>query len=323
MPGERLGSVAAMSAELTPVQQRLLDQMRREPEPLVFDEAFVDDLVRRADDGFAELAGRLRGEKLWVSKHLVTRALGCEARYLARDDFEWTPVTARGSVTHKAVELFLNWRAEPVPAVIVDEAISRLSGQPNDLGDWLARCGDGDLAELRGYVLERFTRFVQDFPPLDMRAEPIPEAMARYVASNCITLGGRADLVIGRPDGRISKRLIIDFKTGARAPHHRLDLEFYALVETLQRRVPPRKLVTFYFDEAAAEVEAVTEGILTASLDRVLSAIERHADLHSGEREPVRRPSGGCRWCPLLDTCAPGREHLVALSDDGSQGFDD
>jgi RecB family exonuclease len=147
--------------------------------------------------------------------------------------------------------------------------------------------------------------------------------MARYAASSCITLGGRADLVIGKPEGRISKRVIIDFKTGQRSPQHRLDLQFYALVETLQREVPPRKLVTFYFDEAAAEVETVTEGILDAALDRLLSAIERHAELHVDGREPVLRPSTGCRWCPLLADCPTGTAHLASLRDDGSQGFDD
>jgi RecB family exonuclease len=311
------------AAELTPVQQRILAQIRREPEPLVFDQGFVDDLLQRAATGFADLSARLGGEKLWVSKHRVTNALGCEQRYLAPDDFRWTTTTARGSVTHKAVELFLNWRDEPVPATIVDEALRRLTDEPNDLGIWLGGLDAADLAELRGYATERFTRFAQDFPPLDWRAEPIPEAMARYAASSCITLGGRADLVIGKPEGRISKRVIIDFKTGARQPQHRLDLQFYALVETLQREVPPRKLVTFYFDEAAAEVEAVTEGILDAALARVLSAIERHAELHVDGREPVLRPSGGCRWCPVLADCATGAAHLASLRDDGSQGFDD
>lgn len=311
------------AAELTPVQQRILSQIRREPEPLVFDEAFIDDLLQRAAVGFAELSAQLGGEKLWVSKHRVTTALGCEQRYLAPDDFRWTPITARGSVTHKAVELFLNWREEPVPTAIVDEAIGRLSDEPNELGVWLGGLDAGDLAELRGYAIERFTRFVQDFPPLDWRAEPIPEAMARFSASSCITLGGRADLVIGKPEGRISKRVIIDFKTGARNPLHRLDLQFYALVETLQREVPPRKLVTFYFDEAAAEVETVTEGILDAALDRVLNAIARHAELHVDGREPVLRPSSGCRWCPLLGECSTGGTHLATLRDDGSQGFDD
>jgi RecB family exonuclease len=308
---------------LTPTQQRLVEQMRRDAEPLVFAPTFVDDLIERAREGFADLSAALGGEKLWVSKHFVTRALGCEALHLAPDPFEWTTSNARGSITHKAVELFVNWRGEPVPALVVDEAIARLAGQPNSLGDWLARLGEADLAELRGYAVERFTRFVQDFPPLDMRAEPITEAAGKWRASQCIELSGRADLVIGRPEGTVSKRLIVDFKTGSRSPQHRLDLRFYALVETLQRSVPPRKLVTYYFDYAEAEVEQVTEGILDSALDRALGAVARHAELVSGERTPVKRPSYSCRWCPLLADCTEGTAHLAALADDGSQGFDD
>ncbi|MEZ5251429.1 MAG: hypothetical protein R2713_20115 [Ilumatobacteraceae bacterium] len=34
--------------ELTPAQRRLLDQLRKDAEPLVFDADFVDDVVRRA-----------------------------------------------------------------------------------------------------------------------------------------------------------------------------------------------------------------------------------------------------------------------------------
>lgn len=308
---------------LTPVQQRVLDQLRRDPEPLVFPEVFVDDLIARAREGFAELSTLLGGERLWVSKHFVSEVLGCEALHLAAPPFEWSPITARGSITHKAVELFLNWRGEPVPAEVVDEALARLTGQPSSLGDWLARRTDADLAEVRAYAVERFTRFVQDFPPLDPRAEPITEPGARWRANHCIELSGRADLVIGKPEGRVSKRLIVDFKTGTRSPQHRLDLRFYALIETLQRAVPPRKLVTFYFDEAEAEVEQVTEGILTAALDRTLNAVARHAELVASEREPVKRPSYACRWCPLLGECSDGRAHLAVLADDGSQGFDD
>lgn len=307
----------------TPTQERILAQLRRDPTPLVFDAEPIAALTERARAAFEHLSSRLGGLKLFVGKSMLSSVHACEARYLERDEFSWSPASARGFVAHKAIELRTNWRGEPTPADLVDEAIARLADETSRRGDWMAGLDDGDLAELRGYALERVTRFVQDFPPLDLRAEPILEATTRWRATSCIDLGGKTDLILGKPEGRISKRLIVDFKTGFRSHHHRADLQFYALVETLARQVPPRKLVTYYLDEAEAEVEDVTLAMLDAALDRTIAGVERHVELTIDGRVPVRRPSGGCRWCPLQTTCDDGRVHLAALADDGRQGFDD
>jgi len=311
------------SASLTPTQQRLLGQLKRTPEPLIFDEGFIDGLIAKARAGFADLSAQLGGERIWVSKYFVAQALACEARHLAPSDFSWTPSTARGFVAHKAVELYSHWQGSPVLADVVDEALARLADEASHRGDFVAGLSEADRAELRGASLERLTRFVQDYPPFDWRAEPITEAAGKWKASECIELTGRAVLVMGRPEGRISTRLIVDFKTGNRSPQHRDDLRFYALEETLQRQVPPRKLATYYFDYAEADVEDVTPGLLESALKRALGAVARHAELISGEREPVLRPSYSCRWCPLLSECNTGSSHLTMLDDDGSQGFDD
>jgi len=308
---------------LTPTQERLLAQLRREPTPLVFDARFVDALVARAREGFEELSARLGGERLYVSKSMLTRVHGCEAQYLAPSDFAWSPSTARGFISHKAIELHTNWRGEATPAQLVEEAIARLVDEPSNRGDFIAGLTEGDLAELRGFAVERLTNFLHDFPPLDPRANPMLEASMKWRATACIELAGKTDLVLGKPDGRISKRLIIDFKTGNRSFHHRADLQFYALLETLIRAVPPRKLVTYYLDYAEAEVEDVTEAMLEAALDRTLEAVARHVELAVEARKPVKRPGASCRWCPLQATCDEGRAHLAMLDDDGRQGFDD
>ena len=69
--------------------------------------------------------------------------------------------------------------------------------------------------------------------------------------------------------------MIIDLKTGRVSQRHREDLRFYALVETLVRDVPPRKLATFYLDSAQPIVEDVTEGVLRTALRRTLDGIHR------------------------------------------------
>lgn len=308
---------------LTPTQERLLHQLRRDPAPLVFSREFVDDLIARAQDGFEELSERLAGEKMFVSKGFITKVLSCEVQHLLPDDFQWTPAKAKGFVAHKAIELQTNWRGDPTPAVLVDEAIARLADQASARSDFIAGLTDADHAELRGYAIERVTRFMQDFPPIPPSAHPVPEASTKWAPTSCIDVSSKADLVIGKPDGRISTRLIIDFKTGAKAHHHRLDLRFYALLETIVRQVPPRKLVTYYLDYAEADVEPVTEATLTSALDRVLSAVEREVELRIEGRTPVKRPGFTCRWCDVMPSCTEGRAHLALIDDDGRQGFDD
>ena len=309
-------------AELSPTQLRLLDQLRR-ADPVVFDEGFVEDLVARAHDAMLHCSQRLGGERLVVSKGFLVNVLGCEARHLEPDTFAWSPITARGFVSHKAIEMGAHWAGEPVPEVLVDEAIARLADDASQRGDFVAGLTDGDRAELRAFAVERVTRFLQDFPPVPARSQPVFEARTRWTPPGCIELVGKTDLVIGKPDGRVSTKLIVDFKTGWRTVHHRDDLRFYALLETLARRVPPRRLVTFYLDAAEADVEDVTEGSLEAAFARLVGGIERHIELTIDRRLALKRTGSMCRWCSALPRCDEGRAHLAGIDDVGSQGFDD
>ncbi|HNJ98227.1 MAG TPA: PD-(D/E)XK nuclease family protein [Ilumatobacteraceae bacterium] len=303
--------------QLTPAQQRTLTLLRRDTEPLVFDPAFVDQLVTTATEAVADLSARLGGERLWVSKNRLSGMHGCEVRYLAPDDFEWTPASAAGFVAHKAIELAQYWRGELTPMDAVDEALARLVDLADGRGAYVAGLTDGDWAELRSRAVDRVTKFVQDFPPLPRTAQPVYEAAAKWQPPGTIEFTGKADLVVGRPSGRESRLLIVDLKSGSRSYHHRDDLRFYALLQTLRQSVPPRQLVTYYLDYADAESEAVNEGILEAALHRALEGIERHIELTVEGREPVKRPGAACRWCPLRADCAEGRAFLDSEDQDG------
>jgi hypothetical protein len=110
--------------------------------------------------------------------------------------------------------------------------------------------------------------------PLDRRWHPMTEASAQYPLEGAIVLRARVDLVIGRPVRRESRKMIIDLKSGRVLPRHREDLRFYALVETLCRDVPPRKLATFSLDSGTAVVEDVVSAHLRSALRRTLDAID-------------------------------------------------
>jgi RecB family exonuclease len=141
------------------------------------------------------------------------------------------------------------------------------------------------------------------------------EAAAQYPIGGPIVLRARVDLVVGRPAGPESRKVIVDLKSGRIVARHRDDLRFYALVETLCRDVPPRKLATFSLDSGSAVVEEVTTTALRSALRRTLDAIERMVELRVEGREPRRTPGVSCRWCPLLDDCEPGRASMAGAVD--------
>lgn len=284
--------------------------MRRTGDPLVFSQEFIDEIITDATEAAAELSMMLGGDNLYVSKSFVTRVHGCEVLHLAPDDFSWSPATAAGFVAHKSIELALNWRGEPVPAVVVDEALARLADDANQRGAFVAGLDDGAWAELRSRAVDRTTKFLQDFPPLPPAAHPVLESNAKWRPEGTIEFSAKVDLAIGKPEGRESRLLIVDFKSGYRSHHHRDDLRFYALLETLRHGVPPRKLATYYLDYAESDAEDVNEGTLRTALERTLSAIERHIELTVEHDEPVKRVGSSCRWCPLRETCTEGTAFL-------------
>lgn len=298
---------------LSPVQVRTLDALRRSDQPVVFHPDAIAELRVDTMAGLDELTARVCGdETLFVTKHGVRSVLGCEANHLAPDTFEWSPARARGQVSHKAIQLLLNWRGEPTPADLVDDALARLADDDRSLGTYVAGLSSGDEADLRGQSVERVTKFLECFPPLDRRWHPMTEAAAQFPVDGPIVLRARVDLVIGRPAGSESRKVIIDLKSGRIAPQHREDLRFYALVETLCRDVPPRKLASFSLDSGAAVTEEVTLGLLRSSLRRTLDAVERMIELRFEGRAPDRSPGTTCRWCQLAADCAPGTVYLLA-----------
>jgi hypothetical protein len=126
---------------------------------------------------------------------------------------------------------------------------------------------------------------------------------------------------MGKPAERESRKLIVDFKTGRVIPRHREDLRFYAIVETLSRQVPPRKLASFYLDAAQAVVEDVNENLLRSTLRRTLDGINALIELRVEERPPTKSPGAPCRWCPLAPECAEGQAYL--RRDDDTDVTDD
>ncbi len=310
------------TARLTPAQESTLALLRKSGEPLVFDADFITELRTDAQEAIADFTDRLDGAEVFITKHTLAGIFGCEAQFLAPDEFEWTPARARGQVAHRAIQLLINWRGEPEPAELVDESIARLINEERGLGPWLETLGQGDLADLRAMAADHVTKFMECFPPLDPRSRPVTESSTQWPVAGPILLRGRSDLTIGKPFERESRKLIVDLKTGRVIARHREDLRFYALVETLSRQVPPRKLASFYLDAAQPIVEDVTENMLRSTLRRTLDGIHALIEIKIEGRPPTKTPGASCRWCPLAATCTEGQNHLRSDQDREVDGLD-
>ncbi len=298
---------SAMSGP-NPAQLEVIDLLGRRPDDVLVAHEAVAELAACLDEELADLAEEIDPQRpVFVSKHSLTTIHGCEAHHLAsQQGFEWTVANARGTVAHKAIEVLLNWRGEPYPSVLVDEAIARAidsDDRSGSLGGFLASLGEYERAELRAEVIGQVAAFQDGFPPLEMKWRPVVESRLRVdLFGGRIVLQGKTDLTLGRAPHKV----IIDLKTGRPNASHREDLRFYALVETLRLGAAPRKVASFYLETCRAHPEAVSEAMLRSALRRTVDGIRRMVEIGPGGRTPTRRPGPQCRWCPLLPTCEEG-----------------
>ncbi|MCY4069177.1 MAG: PD-(D/E)XK nuclease family protein [Acidimicrobiaceae bacterium] len=282
-----------------------------------FDPGLRDELRAHLETHLAPLFETLSlelsdDEGVYVSKFMLNQVMGCEQKFLAQRDetFEWSPPVARGTIAHKAIELSLHWRKEPVPLDLVDEAVASLEQSDKSIADYLTGCREVERAELRAEAARLVTHFMECFPPLKPQWRPVTDSPIRAeLLEGRVILSGKPDLTLGRPEGDVAGKVIIDFKTGNFSPSHREDLRFYALVEAL-RILPPRLLATYYLDQAQTHTEEVSRDLLAAATQRVVDGVDRYLDLLHRERPATLSPGPACRWCPLLHDCETGAKHL-------------
>jgi PD-(D/E)XK nuclease superfamily len=271
-------------------------------------------LNRRLHDDLADAADRIPADaSMWVGKADLDAVHGCEARHLA-SSFAWSVATARGRVTHKAIELTISNRGDPEPRDLVEDALGRLTEDDTKLADFLQTCGTAARADLTAQAVTVVDGFLTTFPPLTRGFRPAAETARRWeLYDGRITLGGRFDLTVGVPDGCTAGRAIVEIKTGGTLAGHRDDLRFYALLESLVVGVPPMSLVVHYPERGQADVEVVTEQVLESAVRRTVAGVRRLVELRLADppAEPVRRPGPPCRWCPISVDCTPGRAWLA------------
>jgi CRISPR/Cas system-associated exonuclease Cas4 (RecB family) len=308
-------AVPEQTAIYNPAQQSVIDLLGRGGVRAVLDVDLHRDLRDELEEELAPLTDAIEpGQRVWVSKHALTTIHGCEAHHVAgRGEFEWSAANARGIVAHRAIEVMVNYRGDPHPPDLVDEAMGRYEAdEDSSLGRYLTSLAEFDRADLRGQAVNLVARFQDCFPPLKSAWRPRSESKVHVdVLDGRIRLSGKVDLTLGRP----GEKLIIDLKTGFPVPAHREDLRFYALLETLTVGAAPRKVASYYLDAAQPQPEDITEAVLRTALRRTIEGVRRIVAVEVAGAEPAVRPGPQCRWCPLQTTCEPGAAALARAAD--------
>lgn len=300
---------------LNPAQQDVLDLLGATPDQRpTFRPTLKAELKAELEEALGWVADVVPdGEELFVSKRALTMVMGCEDGYLADldQDFSWSVPSARGTLTHKAIELSIHWRRDVVPLELVDEILAKLEFGDDKLAWWYQGLDETERAELRSEVNNRLVAFLETWPPLKSAWRPTVESAVRAeIAQGKVILSGKVDLALGRATGTQAGKVIVDLKTGKLSPTHRDDLRFYALLDAVRIGTPPRLVASYYLDRGEFTPEAVTDPVLEATVARVADAVGRIAAIRFGGAPPEVQAGPGCRWCPKLDQCDVGTAHI-------------
>jgi hypothetical protein len=271
--------------------------------------SFPEDLAPRLraqlEDGLGEVAARVEGE-LVVTKAALAQLHQCERHYLAERDagFTWSPLAARGTVAHKALELSMGLGSALPPGELVDLAIERLARDERSVSEFLNGATPVEEAELRVAATDMVAKFSDEFPPLKKEWRPrVESSLSAELCGGRILLRGKVDLALGKAEGTTARVLVVDFKTGRPVPIHVEDLRFYALLETLRVGVPPFRVASWYLDAGTCHAEDVNEDVLEAAARRVVDAVRTLVELRVDKRPPTWRPCPACSYCAARSGC--------------------
>ncbi len=349
-----MSEMTPIGTGLNPVQESVLAvlEVPADQRP-VFPRDIRITAKERLEDAINDKAPKLADgdHEVFFNKHRLSGVLGCEEKFLAErfHKFEWNTKNAVGTVSHKALELAFNMEgginandlADAAVEQLVMDAVEQMMSDNESMAAFLQDCSEADMATLKSGVVERVSKIVECFPPINNSMNPVTETrLAGTLLGGKVRLSGVVDLVLnpgaGEPagakeavedgeswsdksdgdksaeadDGLVANKVIIDFKTGWQQPNHRDDLRFYALLETMRSGVPPRLLMSLYLDDGDLSVEEVSQELLDATIRRVADAIGRHQELTQDKTTPKKNTGPPCNWCTLQVECEEGTKYL-------------
>jgi hypothetical protein len=296
-----------MDLELTPVQRRTLRDLVDVGSGQPFDpnlEGRLRERIEREAGPFAP------STPLRLSKERLNDLARCEGLFSALTGGEGEPFryglrAARGSLVHKAIEIEVGASHAVDPHELAGRAAARLQ-EDRQFGPYWSDLDQLDRDGLLMEAVRTLESFRASFPPLhEVRRVLVPVSeqwLEASFAGGAVTILGKVDLMLNRPDPTRSTRVLIDLKSGRAWPDHPEDMRLYALLYTLRYGVPPRRVATLFLESGHPQVEDVEEGTLDRAADRVIGAIRTMAELAHGQ-EPELRAGPYCGRCPRRDAC--------------------
>jgi hypothetical protein len=293
----------------------------------------------------AEIGAALAGAPapvadVYVGWSAAADAAGCPSRYRAGGARGWgfpgwSPATAAAAAGRAALDHHLHGGGpdtlgcparlpaplEVVRAWIREGAVAGAPGVGGWVGDLRAGGAGGGGAATLAATAALATRWLAGF--VRVLGWPLPDGSAllgvtrqdgasgapRWWPSkgSAVSVACGADARLGRVTGAGGHALVVHRPSSAddREVHGRAAFE--AAAGALALRVAPAAVVVSAGDTGERARVPVDEDLLAAGGEMIVEVVrQRVAALTRGLDPADARPSSPCRWCPELDSCAPG-----------------
>lgn len=294
----------------------LLDGARVAPSSISDGPALVADLRARLEDAAADAVAGVDPDLLPIRapKDRISKVLACE--HLATTTVEHGALSepvVRGRILDRLLHHHVHGAgAVTGPALAVAEGAFDAE-RDDETTAWLQ-----DRLDERARLAEDATDFaarLDDLGAIDPSWWPRCEDRVRVdLAGGRVVCSAQLDLVAGGAPTDLPM-VIVEAKSGPFSQDHREGLFWYALLAALRHGTPPAAVIGWSAWDGAGWAQAVTEGMLRASVQRSVEALDRLGDLARG-RTPTRTPGRGCTWCPERTTC-----DVAALPEDGDDAW--
>jgi PD-(D/E)XK nuclease superfamily protein len=309
-----------MELLLTSVQRRTLADLVDVREGRVF-EPGLDQRLRLRIEAAIEEGGQVPPAPVRLWKERMNDLARCQGLFGALmagegEPFRYGLRSAQGTLVHKAIELEAGSSRALDPHELAGRAATCLEDDRQFAPYWDGLDGL-DRDRLLMAAVQTLESFRASFPPLgSLRRELVPVSehwLETSVLGGRITVVGRVDLMLNRPDPVRSTRVLVDLKTGRAWPDHPEDMRLYALLYTLRYGVPPFRVATLFLSSGVPQAELVSEEVLEHAADRLAGAVRTAVALAAGTA-PELSPGPHCGRCPRRSSCPA----VAAMAEGGS-----
>jgi hypothetical protein len=206
-------------------------------------------------------------------------------------------------VAHRAIQLSYTHAQDTVDALVR----AAVDGCIRDDEKFATYFTEADLAAQSDLIVSATSRvmgFLDSWPVLHPSWAPRFEEPLQAKVGR-LTLSGRADLVLDRPQGDGKQTmLIVDWKSTALNDTHLDEAGFYALLATLRFGVPPYRSTVYSLTSGEWTEPDVTPDLLHAAAQRVIVGVNALVETMTETRAPTQQAGPWCSWCQLRDACA-------------------